>query len=109
MLASAWGPGLDLGALGTWGQTRLNGSWGFASGRVAWSGGRVRGRMKRCGAGLDTASASPSDHSFVIATVCAHVRVRVRGGSGGEGVARGEGRRTASLSRGCLRLAHGDR
>lgn len=46
-----------------------------------------------------------------LATVCAHVRVRVRevGGDGADPGRRRWGRRTASLSRGCLGLAHGDR
>ena len=39
--------------------------------------------MKRCGAGLDAASTSCSDHSFVIASVCACVRACAGWGGGG--------------------------
>lgn len=98
MPGSAWGLGLTLELWGTWGQTRMNGSWGFASGRVAWSGGRFAGRMKRPEAGFDTAYTSLSDHSFVTSMVCVYVRLRAQGA-----------RRTPSPSCGCLGLVLGDR
>lgn len=45
-----------------------------------------------------------------LATVCAHVRCVCGGGDGGtEGEAEGGAGELASLSRGCLGLAHGDR
>lgn len=75
-------------------------------------GAGLGGRMKRRGAGLDTASESRLYHSFVIATVCVHVCVRVQGGAGEGGQENcipklwlpwaGSWRQVAA--RGCLRM-----